>query len=197
MEEDTSLNLSGYNFHFIVDLPKQYYIHDFTKGNDKSPLKYSVGRYDENRKGLYESELFSGIRTLHVGIDIGGPVNTPVHAFHRGVIFNQTYLPSDGDYGNVIIMEHEFNGTKLWALYGHLSSESIKHLEIGQVVESGQIIGWFGDKSENGGWEPHVHFQLSLERPESCDMPGVVNPEDRESALMKYPDPRLVLGQIY
>ena len=58
-------------------------------------------------------------------------------------------------------------------------------------------IGWFGDKSENGGWEPHVHFQLSLERPESCDMPGVVNPEDRDSALMKYPDPRLVLGQIY
>ena len=42
-----------------------------------------------------------------------------------------------------------------------------------------------------------MHFQLSLERPESCDMPGVVNPEDRDSALMKYPDPRLVLGQIY
>jgi len=197
MEGDTLLDLSGHKFHFIVDLPDEYHIHDFTKGIDESPFEYSIGRYDENRKGLYESALFSGIRTLHVGIDIGGPINTPVHTFHSGIIFNQAYLPAEGDYGNTIIIEYEFNGTKLWALYGHLSSESIKHLEIGQTVEAGQVIGWFGDKHENGGWEPHVHFQLSLERPENCDMPGVVNPDQRESALRKYPDPRLVLGQLY
>ena len=197
MEGGIFLDLNDYIFHYIVDLPEEYHIHDFTKGSDHSPFEYSVGRYDENRKGLYDSELFSGIRTLHVGIDIGGPKNTPVHTFHEGIIFDQTYLPADGDYGNVIIIEHEFNGIKLWALYGHLSSESIEHLEIGQLVETGQIIGWFGDKHENGGWEPHVHFQLSFEKPKNCDMPGVVDPKERESALRKYPDPRLVLGQLY
>jgi murein DD-endopeptidase MepM/ murein hydrolase activator NlpD len=197
MEEDTTLDFRGKKFHFIVDLPEQYHIHDFTKGIDKSPHEYSIGRYDEDRKGLYESELFSGIRTLHVGIDIGGPINTPVYAFHDGIIFDQKYLSADGDYGNVIIMEHDFNGTKLWALYGHLSSESIKHLNIGQRIEAGQIIGWFGEKHENGGWEPHVHFQLSLEKPTNCDMPGVVNPLEREFALRKFPDPRLVLGSLY
>ena len=197
MQETNHLDFDGYNFHFIVDLPELYHVHDFTKRVEKSPLEYSIGKYDENRKGLYESELFEGKRTHHVGIDIGGPVGTPIYAFHNGIIFDKKYLPADGDYGNVIIMEHEFNGTKLWALYGHLSSESLETFKIGDIVETGQLIGWFGDKNENGGWEPHVHFQISREEPMNCDLPGVVTPDEREQALWKYPDPRLVLGPLY
>ena len=197
MEESKPLDFQGYNFHFIVDLPELYHVHDFTNGIETSPHEYSVGKYDENRKGLYESELFEGERTHHVGIDIGGPVGTPVFAFYRGKIFDKKYLPSEGDYGNVIIMEHNFNGTKLWALYGHLSSESLKNIKVGDAVETGQLIGWLGDKHENGGWEPHVHFQLSLEEPLNCDLPGVVKPSERELAIKKYPDPRLVLGPLY
>ena len=53
------------------------------------------------------------------------------------------------------------------------------------------------DKSVTGGWEPHLHFQLSWEEPTGNDMPGVVSRDDREWALEKYPDPRIVLGRIY
>ena len=197
MKEHPLLDFRGYDFHFILELPELYHVHDFTKGAEMSPLEYSIGRYDENRKGLYESELFEGKRTHHVGIDIGGPVGTPIYAFYNGTIFDKKYLPAEGDYGNVIIMEHEFNGTKLWALYGHLSSESLETFKIGDIVEKGQLIGWLGDKNENGGWEPHVHFQLSLEEPLNCDLPGVVTPDERDLALEKYPDPRLVLGPLY
>ena len=197
MSTYSDIDFSKYLFHDVVKLPKKYYVHDFTKGPDKSPTEFSIGRYDEDRKGMYESELFDGRRTLHVGIDIGGPVGTSVRAFYEGVVFNQDYLPDDGDYGNVIILEHKFNGKKLWSLYGHLDSKSIEHLEIGQNVMGGQILGWFGDKAENGGWEPHLHFQISLEKPTNCDMPGVVDPRHREEASKKYPDPRLVLGDLY
>tara|TARA_B100001559_G_scaffold315452_1_gene317329 strand:- start:555 stop:1166 length:612 start_codon:yes stop_codon:yes gene_type:complete len=197
MKEHPLLDFRGYDFHFILELPELYHVHDFTKGAEISPLEYSIGKYDENRKGLYESELFEGKRTHHVGIDIGGPVGTPIYAFYDGTIFDKKYLPAEGDYGNVIIMEHEFNGTKLWALYGHLSSESLETFKIGDIVEKGQLIGWLGDKNENGGWEPHVHFQLSLEEPLNCDLPGVVTPDERDLALEKYPDPRLVLGPLY
>ena len=197
MKEHPLLDFRGYDFHFILELPELYHVHDFTKGAEISPLEYSIGRYDENRKGLYESELFEGKRTHHVGIDIGGPVGTPIYAFYDGTIFDKKYLPAEGDYGNVIIMEHEFNGTKLWARYGHLSSESLETFKIGDIVEKGQLIGWLGDKYENGGWEPHVHFQLSLEEPLNCDLPGVVTPDERDLALEKYPDPRLVLGPLY
>ena len=64
-------------------------------------------------------------------------------------------------------------------------------------VNRGEIVGWIGGKEENGGWEPHLHFQLSWSDPMTHDMPGVVDPKDRSDALAKYPDPRIVLGPIY
>ena len=46
---------------------------------------------------------------------------------------------------------------------------------VGQVVERGERIGAFGAEHENGGWAPHVHFQVSLIPPATHDMPGVVS----------------------
>ena len=54
-----------------------------------------------------------------------------------------------------------------------------------------------GKKEENGGWPPHVHFQLSLVEPKNCDLPGVVSQKDHDIALKLFPDPRLVLGNLY
>ncbi|MEL0101236.1 MAG: peptidase M23, partial [Euryarchaeota archaeon] len=68
---------------------------------------------------------------------------------------------------------------------------------VGDIVDEGQIIAKVGSKDENGGWEPHLHFQLSWSEPKNNDMPGVVSIEDRDSALRIYPDPRIVLGPIY
>jgi peptidoglycan LD-endopeptidase LytH len=118
-------------------------------------------------------------------------------AFMDGKIHNFGYNPKAGDYGNVVITEHKIAGKKFWALYGHLDSESIRGKIQGQFFEKGEILGHFGSEEENGGWEPHLHFQLSLVKPETHDLPGVVSKEERKSALEKYPDPRLVLGPIY
>jgi murein DD-endopeptidase MepM/ murein hydrolase activator NlpD len=82
-------------------------------------------------------------------------------------------------------------------LYGHLSTESLDDLEVGQSVQKGTLLAKMGTKAENGGWEPHVHFQLSLIEPTKPDLPGVVHRDDREQALRDYPDPRLVLGRLY
>jgi hypothetical protein len=54
-----------------------------------------------------------------------------------------------------------------------------------------------GDRHENGGWNPHLHFQLSRVAPDVPDMPGAVCAADRDDALRRYPDPRLVLGALY
>ena len=73
----------------------------------------------------------------------------------------------------------------------------IEDKEVGQKISGGEVICWIGDRHENGGWDPHLHFQLSWSDPGTHDMPGVVNPADREEALAKYPDPRMVMGPIY
>ena len=170
---------------------------------------FAVGRYDEDRVGLYSSELFDdvensingyqGRRTIHIGIDLGGPVGTPVYAFSSGTIHSVGYNPALGDYGHVIVICHELsNSRKVYALYGHLSADGIEGRTAGQYVAKGEQIGRIGDFYENGGWfYPHVHFQLAVRAPETHDMPGAVSSEDRGTALGDYPDPRYVLGLLY
>jgi murein DD-endopeptidase MepM/ murein hydrolase activator NlpD len=185
-------------YHPVVDLPNQYEVRDFTGGNyTPSRFEYDIGRYDELRPGMYSTDLFSDGRFLHIGIDIGAPVGTPCMAFDQGEISHFGYNPADGDYGYVIITKHLVDNNPIWALYGHLNAESIKGKKIGQKISRGEVICWMGDKHENGGWESHLHFQLSINEPETHDMPGVVDPKKRDEALVNYPDPRLVLGPIY
>ncbi len=187
-----------HRFSEVVILPEEYTVLDLSKGQwVPSETIFSIGKYDELRPGMYNTEIFHGERFLHVGIDIGAPIGTPCMAFSDGEVSHFGYNPEPGDYGNVLITKHKLDGVSLWALYGHLSSESIENKILGQKVVAGEVVAWFGDESENGGWEPHLHFQLSLIEPETHDMPGVVAPEDREQALNDYPDPRLVLGPLY
>ena len=186
------------SFHPVVNLPEKYKVLDLTKGSwNSNKSKFSIGKYDEYRPNVYNTNLFSGIRNIHVGIDIGGPVGTPCMAFMDGIIHKFGYNPEAGDYGNVVITEHKISGKTFWSLYGHLDSESILGKREGQLVHKGEIIGHFGNEEENGGWEPHLHFQLSFVKPETHDLPGVVAKGEREVALKQYPDPRLVLGPIY
>lgn len=184
-------------FHPVLRLPPTYLVRDFTNGPDDRKAEYDVGRYDELRTGLYTTPLFDGTRCLHVGIDLGGPVGTPVMAYDDGELAYYGYMPADGDYGYVVVTRHTLRGFPIWALHGHLDAASIAGKQRGQRVRKGEVLGWLGSREENGGWPAHVHFQLSWEDPGTHDMPGVVDPRERESALACYPDPRLVLGPLY
>ena len=158
---------------------------------------------------MYTSELFqnlenhidgySGRRTVHLGIDLGAPVGTEVHAFTDGLVHSVGYNAEHGDYGYVVVIQHALpSGVDVWALYGHLDQSTIKGKTPGSRIQRGQIIGRIGACHENGGWEaPHVHFQLSTHPPETHDMPGASCVDDRSKALLHYPDPRYVLGPLY
>jgi peptidoglycan LD-endopeptidase LytH len=176
--------------------------------SSQSPI-WTLGRYDEDRVGLYESPMFddvdnvvngfAGKRTVHVGIDLGGPVHTPVFSFWNGVIRSVGYNPDLGDYGHVVVVHYPQlpSGCHVYALYGHLD-KSVRRWKVGDQVATGQVLGGLGDVHENGGWlVPHVHFQLGLTEPETHDMAGAVSVRDRGRALLEHPDPRYVLGPLY
>ena len=192
--------LSNLSFESIIDLPKNVYVHDFKTKNNFPNIQnlYSIGRYNERRPNMYKGELFERTgRFIHMGIDIGAPAGTIVKSFYDGEIFLFKYNNLKLDYGYTIMTKHKFNNQSIYALYGHLSKCSIKNKKIGQKIYSGGIIGQIGKEEENGGWPPHVHFQLSLLEPKECDLPGVVSEKNHELALKVFPDPRIVLGPIY
>ena len=190
-------------FHPIVSLPDHYWVLNLQRPQIdwENPYAFTIGRYDEDRKGMYTQELFAGERTIHVGLDIGAPAQTPVYAFEDGLIHSFADNDQDGSYGPTIITEHsiQIDGqtTTLWVLHGHLSRESLEGLNVGDPIIKGQAIGKMGHEDENGGWPPHVHIQLSLSEPEKADLPGVVTPENRDKALLNFPDPRNILGMVY
>jgi murein DD-endopeptidase MepM/ murein hydrolase activator NlpD len=195
----------------------------------KNPAAWTLGRYDEDRRGMYESEMFRdaarsidsyrGRRTLHVGIDLGGPAGTPVRSFWHGTVHAAGYNPDLGDYGHVVVVRYARGGLPspdeggrgrrsgsddeegvpqfFYALYGHLDSSALRW-KPGDAVQAGQALAGMGSPGENGGWRvPHVHFQLSATAPSTYDMPGAVSLQDRDRALLEYPDPRYVLGPLY
>ena len=186
-------------YHSVIELPPYPDVLDLSSHEGISQPRtspFSIGRYNEKRI-VYTHALFGGERTIHMGIDLGGPVGTPVHAFSDGRIFCLGVNPDEGDYGPTIITVHELNGRKIWALHGHLSAASLQGKILGQSIQRGDIIGWLGSETENGNWPPHVHFQLSWEAPSSHDMPGAVTENDRNTAMSIYPDPQIVLGRLY
>ena len=209
---DGSGLFAGLRFHPVIPTLRagEYLVRDFTSGPDERPLAelgfaHDVGRYNERRPAMYDATNSIAVagfadahkREIHVGVDIGGAVNTPVHAFCDGVVHCCGYNSAKGDYGNVIVTEQTLAGRRVWALYGHLSAQSIVGRAAGQAVKGGEVLGWLGAPHENGGWPPHVHLQLSLTEPATHDLPGVVSAQSHAQALVDFPDPRMVLGPLY
>jgi len=192
--------IEDFEFVPVIDLPSTYEVYDFSGNYDpQRELKFTfgVGKYNEMRPNMYSHELFEGQRNIHMGVDIGAPVKTPVKCFYAGELVYMEYNSSPGDYGHTLVTRHNLGAKTLYALYGHLSKSSFLNKKLGQEFKAGETIAWIGDKSENGGWNSHIHFQLSWNDPEKADMPGVVSLVDREQALKDYPDPQLALGRLY
>jgi murein DD-endopeptidase MepM/ murein hydrolase activator NlpD len=199
----------------VIKLPDRYDILDLSVGPyQASSQTYSVGKYNEKRKNMYEQDLFhqgQEARNIHMGIDIGAPVGTPIYTFDDAKLVQQVYRSDLGDYGYCMILEYIWaqdeplkaqhtlvqNGEVYWALYGHLGAKSLALHPIGTHISKGTQIAYIGNESENGGWTPHLHFQLTVKRPEECDLPGVVSESEYDHALNTYPDPRQVLGPLY
>ena len=188
-------------FSAVIDLPDDYEVYDFTEGYDPDRIRaseYGVGRYNEKRPSMYSHEMYKeDLRDIHMGIDIAAPVGTPIKSFYDGEIFLFGNNNQPGDYGFTIVTKHSIEDKTIYALFGHLSASSIQNISIGQKLSQGEVFCWVGDKKDNGGWNPHLHFQLCWERPKTADMPGVVSEKDLEDSLKVYPDPSLVLGKLY
>lgn len=188
-------------FHPVVVLPRGYDVLDLTEGpvpESARASRWGVGRYDERRRGVYTAELFSeGARDLHVGVDLEAPPGVAVHAFADGHVHRFGCNPAPGDYGFTVITAHELDEGWIYALHGHLAARSCDALREAMPLRRGDVIGWIGERHENGGWPPHLHFQLAWDAPATHDLPGVVRWAERAESLARFPDPRGVLGPLY
>jgi murein DD-endopeptidase MepM/ murein hydrolase activator NlpD len=164
----------------------------------KSNAKVAFGGYNEERNLYKQTSLFndaqSDERNIHIGMDLWIKAGTPILAALDGIVYGFDYNAGAGNYGPTIILEHTLENKIFYTLYGHLSVESIDELEIGTVFKKGQSLATLGDWSVNGGYAPHLHFQIIKNIEDNfSDYPGVCSKNDLDYYLENCPDPNLVL----
>jgi 4-aminobutyrate aminotransferase-like enzyme/Ser/Thr protein kinase RdoA (MazF antagonist) len=168
---------------------------------NRAGASFGVGRYDEPRS-LYSSSLFgSGTpmeerRTVHLGMDLFAEPGASVRAPFEGVVHAIANNTAPQDYGPVVILRHETGGgEEFFTLHGHLTRDTLASLKVGQRVGRGEKFACVGAASENGGWVPHLHFQIIFDLLElGTDFPGVAYASERTVWTGLSPDPNVLLG---
>ena len=87
---------------------------------------------------------------MHKGIDIAGPVGTPINAAADGTVISAGW--NSGGYGNLVELKHS-DGTT--TRYGHNSRLSVS---VGQTVRQGQQLAEMGSTGHSTG--SHLHFEI-------------------------------------
>lgn len=163
--------------------------------------KVGIGRYNEARR-FYTSGIFKTDgndapewRTVHLGIDLYANPGSAVLAPLDGIVHSFRDNAGRLDYGATAILEHTAGADlKFYTLYGHLARESLSGLEAGRTIRKGDRLGTIGTIKENGGWPPHLHFQIIADLlGNEGDFPGVAAPNHRAVWLSLCPDPNLIL----
>jgi len=184
----------------VVKMPPDPEILDLKDGLNVEyirEVRWAIGRYNEKREGMYTAAQYEGRRNIHMGIDFWAPAGHNVYSFYDGVIAYMQDNNQRGNYGPTIVTRHSIGEKNIFALWGHLSRKSLQMHKPGDQISKGEKLAELGDETENGNWPPHLHFQLSWNDPGEADMPGVVSEENHTEVLNIYPDPRIVLGEVY
>jgi murein DD-endopeptidase MepM/ murein hydrolase activator NlpD len=87
---------------------------------------------------------------MHKGIDIAGPIGTPINAAADGIVIAAGW--NSGGYGNLVEVRHSDGST---TRYGHNSRLSVS---VGQTVRQGQQVAQMGSTGHSTG--SHLHFEI-------------------------------------
>lgn len=117
----------------------------------------------------------------HRGVDIVGPMGTPVRATADGTVRSVTFddpanaprgAPVSPTAGNQVIIDH---GNGIFSRYMHLNGPPL--VSPGDPVVQGQQIGEIGTSGNARGTDqPHLHFEIRRGSPtgEALDPTGIV-----------------------
>jgi murein DD-endopeptidase MepM/ murein hydrolase activator NlpD len=99
------------------------------------------------------SDPFKGRAAMHAGIDLAGPIGTPIYATADGTIRRAEW--NSGGYGNLVEIEH---GRGIQTRYGHLSKFMVS---AGQKVKRGDVIALMGSTGRSTG--SHLHYEVRID----------------------------------
>ncbi|WP_422344137.1 M23 family metallopeptidase [Parasphingorhabdus sp.] len=115
------------------------------------PSRKPVENYKLTSTFGFRSDPFKGRRARHKGIDMAGPVGTPIYATADGIVGRSQWVRG---YGNYIEINH---GNEIQTRYGHMSRLNVK---ANARVKSGDLIGFMGSTGRSTG--SHLHYEVRI-----------------------------------
>ncbi|HEY6071941.1 MAG TPA: M23 family metallopeptidase, partial [Anaerolineales bacterium] len=109
---------------------------------------YFTSRFGNRRTYIGQGTEFS-VEGFHTGLDFGGGVGLPITAVAAGrVVFAGPLTVR----GNATIIDHG------WGVYSGFWHQSEFKVQVGEIVEQGQVIGLVGGTGRVTG--AHLHWEL-------------------------------------
>ena len=99
----------------------------------------------------YRHAPTKGASSNHKGVDIPGPIGTPIYATADGTIGRAQWV---NGYGKYVEIEH---GNEVETRYGHMSALNVV---AGQKVKQGDVIGYMGSTGRSTG--SHLHYEVRV-----------------------------------
>lgn len=114
------------------------------------PVPASAARGTGNFGWPVSGRITQKYWTQHSALDIAAPKGTPIYAADSGYVVRTEAKTTD--YGYMILINH---GNGYVTRYAHLSAI---HVEVGESVKKGQLIGRVGSTGNSTG--AHLHFEV-------------------------------------
>ena len=150
---------------FSGDGPAFYqYIERNYKGVKSTP--WEGGQYGfvrdpiETSAGIVYTRFHEGIDIRALHRDARGEPLDEVRAIADGKVVHTNVVPGYSNYGKYIVIEHHWEGSSYYSLYGHLSSIAVRP---GDTVKRGQQIAVMGYTGVGlNQTRAHLHLELNL-----------------------------------
>ncbi|MEY2439847.1 MAG: murein DD-endopeptidase, partial [Verrucomicrobiota bacterium] len=141
----------------------QYIERDY-KGVKSTP--WEGGQYGfvrdpiETGAGIVYTRFHEGIDIRPMSRDAQGEPTDQVRAVAAGKVVHTNTVPGYSNYGRYVVIEHHWDGSNYYSLYGHLSSIVVRP---GDRVEAAQPIAVMGHTGTGlNQARAHLHLEMNL-----------------------------------
>jgi murein DD-endopeptidase MepM/ murein hydrolase activator NlpD len=115
------------------------------------PSRKPVDAFKLTSQYGFRADPFAGRRARHKGVDMAGPIGTPIYATADGIVGRAQWV---GGYGKYVELNH---GGEIQTRYGHMSEILVQP---NQRVTKGQVIGLMGSTGRSTG--SHLHYEVRI-----------------------------------
>lgn len=144
-------SLSQYNFKNPLINPEfcRDWVEDLHRHKN---CDFTYGGYCERRDTLWRGHYMTD--HIHYGIDFNVPTGTAVHIPVDAEIYSTRQdKDQNGGWGGHMTFRRDDGSIFIMA---HLNPDRMNNQD---QYKAGDVIGYVGDPTHNGGWYPHLHVQ--------------------------------------